>query len=66
MFTKKLLSRPAVEEITGLSRSQIYALIQQQKFIRPVKIGRSSRWPLDAVLAWVDHRIAERDAAYKS
>lgn len=66
MFTKKLLSRPAVEEITGLSRSQIYALIQQQKFIRPVKIGRSSRWPLDAVLAWVDLRIAERDAAYKS
>lgn len=63
MFSKKLLRLPEVQEITGLSRSQIYALIQQQKFVRPVKIQRSSRWPLDAVLAWVDERIAERDAA---
>lgn len=63
MFSKKLLRLPDVQEITGLSRSQIYALIQQQKFIRPVKIERSSRWPLDAVLSWVDDRIAERDAA---
>lgn len=62
MFTRKLLKLPDVQEITGLSRSQIYALIAQQKFVRPVKIARSSRWPLDAVIAWVDERIAERDA----
>jgi predicted DNA-binding transcriptional regulator AlpA len=62
MFSKKLLKLSDVQEITSLSRSQIYALIQKQKFIRPVKIARSSRWPLDAVLAWVDERIAERDA----
>lgn len=62
MFTRKLLKLPDVQEITGLSRSQIYALIAKQKFVRPVKIARSSRWPLDAVIAWVDERIAERDA----
>lgn len=63
MFTRKLLHLAEVLEITGLSRSQIYALIQKQKFIKPVKISRSSRWPLDGVLAWVDLRIAERDAS---
>lgn len=62
MFTRKLLKLPDVQELTGLSRSQIYALIAKQKFVRPVKISRSSRWPLDAVMAWVDERIAERDA----
>lgn len=62
MFARKLLKLPEVQELTGLSRSQLYSLIAQQKFIRPVKIARSSRWPLDAVIAWVDERIAERDA----
>ena len=62
MFARKLLKLPDVQEITGLSRSQIYTLIAKQQFVRPVKIARSSRWPLDAVSAWVDERIAERDA----
>jgi prophage regulatory protein len=62
MFARKLLKLPEVQEITGLSRSQIYALIAKQQFIRPVKIARSSRWPFDAVTAWVDARIADRDA----
>lgn len=63
MFSKKLLRLREVQELTGLSRSQIYSLISQQKFIRQVKIARSSRWPLDAVLAWVDARIAESETA---
>lgn len=62
MFARKLLKLADVQELTGLSRSQVYALIAQQKFVRPVKISRSSRWPSDAVIAWVDERIAERDA----
>lgn len=66
MFTRKLVRLADVLEITGLSRSQVYALIQRQEFIKPVKICRSSRWPLDAVLGWVDLRIAERDATSKS
>ena len=62
MTRKKLIRLAQVEEITGFKRSYLYFLIQQEKFIKPVKIGRSSRWPLDAVLDWVEQRIAERDA----
>lgn len=64
MYSKKLIRLADVQQITGLSRSQIYALIAKQKFVRQVKISRSSRWPLDAVVAWVDARIAESEAAH--
>lgn len=63
MFSKRLIRLNDVLEITGLSKSQVYALIAEQKFVRQVKISRSSRWPLDAVLAWVDARVAESRAA---
>lgn len=63
MFSKKLIRLNDVLEITGLSKSQIYALIAEQKFVRQVKISRSSRWSLDAVNAWVDARIAESEVA---
>lgn len=59
MYPKKLIRLADVQQITGLSRSQIYALIAKEQFVRQVKISRSSRWSLDAVLAWVDARIAE-------
>ncbi|MFC0131506.1 hypothetical protein CR105_25570 [Massilia eurypsychrophila] len=63
MFSKKLIRLNDVLEITGLSKSQIYALIAEQKFVRQVKIARSSRWSLDAVNAWVDARVAESEVA---
>lgn len=61
MFSKKLIRLKDVVEITGLSKSQIYALISAEKFVRQVKIARSSRWSLDAVNAWVDARVAESE-----
>lgn len=64
MYSKKLIRLADVQQITGLSRSQIYALIAKQKFVRQVKISRSSRWPLDAVIAWVEARIAESETAH--
>jgi prophage regulatory protein len=63
MFSKRLIRLNDVLEITGLSKSQVYALIAEQKFVRQVKISRSSRWPLDSVLAWVDARVAESETA---
>ena len=35
----KLLRRRQVEEITGMSRSSIYRLMQDGQFPRPVKVG---------------------------
>jgi prophage regulatory protein len=63
MFTQKLIRLKDVIRITSLSKSQVYALIAEHKFVRQVKIGRSSRWPLDAVNAWADARVAESEAA---
>lgn len=57
----RLLRLDAVKEITGLSRSTIYA---DPTFPRPVKIGeRAVAWVEDEIREWVDARIAERQAA---
>jgi prophage regulatory protein len=56
----KLLRLSAVKEITGLSRSSIYA---DPDFPKPVKIGaRSVAWVDDEVASWISIRIAAREA----
>ena len=43
--------RPAVEEITGLSRSTIYDLMAKGEFPRPVKLtAKAVAWPESAVI----------------
>ena len=39
----RLLRRRQVEEITGMSRSSIYRLMQDGQFPRPVKVGNRRR-----------------------
>jgi len=58
MHAERHLRRRAVEEITGLSRSTIYALIAEGKFPRPVKLSvRAVAWPESAVAAWLANRM---------
>jgi len=58
----RLLKLKTVIEITGVSRSHIYALAQKGLFPKPVKLTeRSSAWVEAEVLAWIDTRIAARD-----
>jgi prophage regulatory protein len=57
----KLLRLSAVKEITGLSRSSIYA---DPSVPKPVKIGsRAVAWVEDEIREWVNTRIQEREAA---
>ena len=57
----RLVRLSAVKEITGLSRSTIYA---DPTFPKSVKIGdRAVAWVEDEILAWVDARIEAREAA---
>ena len=57
----KLLRLSAVKEITGLSRSSIYA---DPSIPKPVKIGsRAVAWVEDEIREWVNTRIQEREAA---
>ncbi len=64
MVSFKVLRRPAVEAVTGLSRSTIYAMMAQGTFPQPIKLGaRAVGWPESEIAAWLEARKAERDAA---
>lgn len=57
----KLIRLPAVKEITGLSRSTIYA---DPSFPKQVKIGeRAVAWVEDEVRGWIESRIEAREFA---
>ena len=59
----RLLRLDAVREITGLSRSTIYADLA---FPRPVKIGeRAVAWLEDEIRDWIETRVAAREAVIR-
>jgi prophage regulatory protein len=55
---EKYYRRPAVENITGLSRSLIYEMMDRNEFPRPIRIGRRA-------VAWRETDIADWQAARK-
>jgi len=59
----RLLRLPAVKDLTGLSRTAIYAAIARGDFPRPIKLGRLSAWSESEVRSWIEARKAERSAA---
>ncbi|MGR6076564.1 helix-turn-helix transcriptional regulator [Achromobacter sp. CSND-B12] len=50
-------------QYTGLTDKWFYKLIQEGKFPRPVKFGRSSRWLKSELEAWIQERIQDSRAA---
>lgn len=57
---EKHYRRPEVENLTGLSRSSIYRLMDHDLFPRPVKIGpKAVAWPESAIAKW----MADRETA---
>jgi prophage regulatory protein len=55
----RLIRLPEVIHLTGLGRSQLYALAQADQFPRPLKLSqRCSAWQETAVRAWIADRIA--------
>lgn len=58
----KLLRLPEVREMTGLSTSRIYALMDEKLFPRPIRIGiRAVAWLKSDLDKWLDSLIADRD-----
>jgi predicted DNA-binding transcriptional regulator AlpA len=52
------LRLPGVKEITGLSKSSLYALIQEKSFPAPVRLGaRTVAWVRSEVRQWAQERI---------
>lgn len=57
---ERLLRRPDVETLTGLSRSAIYRKMLDGTFPRPIQLTlRSVRWPESQVQAWIQEQIAK-------
>jgi prophage regulatory protein len=55
----RLIRLPEVQRLTGLGRSQVYALALAGKFPAPLKLSeRCSAWRETAVRAWISERIA--------
>jgi len=59
MNSFKIIRRPDVEAITGLSRSSIYEKMDKGIFPRPIKLGkRSVGWLQHEVAEWVKNRVS--------
>lgn len=57
-----LLRLAAVKDRTGLSRSAIYAMLDDGSFPRPVKLSeRLNAWPDEEVEDWIRARIRGRE-----
>lgn len=58
----RLLRRPVVQEMTGLSRSSIYAKMADGSFPRPVQIGaRAVAWKESDILNWMQQLPEARE-----
>ena len=63
-MTSKVVRRPEVQVRTGLSRSSIYAKMQDGTFPIPIKLGiRAVGWLEADIEGWLAARKSERDAA---
>jgi prophage regulatory protein len=61
---EKHLRLPAVIDVTGLSRSTIYAMMSEGSFPRPVPLGkRLVGWPESAISKWLAARAATMSIA---
>jgi len=64
MSNKKIIKLPKVIEITGLSKSSIYALISRGEFPVQVKLSvRASGWHESDINDWIDSRQKATDNA---
>lgn len=61
----RILRRPEVQKLVGLSRSSLYDRIASGDFPRPVKLGglnsRSVGWPESLVRKWIDDRVIKTE-----
>lgn len=57
LMKRRIVRRPQVLEVTGLSRATVYRLIDQGLFPAPVKLGPNSvGWRESEILLWLESR----------
>jgi predicted DNA-binding transcriptional regulator AlpA len=58
----RLLPAREVVARVAICRARIYALMSEESFPRPVKVGRRSLWYSSEVDAWIADTLKQRDA----
>lgn len=53
-----LIDMKFITQYTGLTDKWFYKLIQEGKFPKPIKLGRSSRWFKSEVEQWLELQIS--------
>lgn len=54
----KFLRLPEVLDRVGMSRSQVYRLIQEGEFPQPIKLSaRASAWPDAVIQTWQEGKL---------
>jgi len=54
---RRVMRRPEVERVTGISRSTLYEMIKSGEFPKPMRLGkRAVGWPETVVSDWLDSR----------
>lgn len=48
-----LIDMKYITALTGMTDKWFYALIKAERFPEPIKLGRSSRWRLREIEAWI-------------
>jgi prophage regulatory protein len=62
----QILRSPAVQSLTGLSRSTLYRIIAKNEFPQPLTLGvRAVGWLESAVTAWIDSRTSTKNGVLK-
>jgi prophage regulatory protein len=63
---RKLSRLPQVLQRVPLSRAQLYQMISEGRFPKPIKLGENARavaWDDAEIDLWIEARIADREAA---
>ncbi|WP_229697929.1 helix-turn-helix transcriptional regulator [Xanthomonas oryzae] len=50
-----------VRGMTGLGTTYIYGEMKEDRFPKPVRVGRRSLWLLSEIQGWIAHRKIARD-----
>ena len=48
-----LISAEELANLLGVSKRHVWRLLSRGDLIEPIKIGSTTRWPLDAVREWI-------------
>ena len=57
IHSDQMVDMAFIVRFTGMTDKWFYKLIQEGKFPKPIKMGRSSRWLKSEVENWLQERI---------